>query len=116
LPDAVVAAIRIGVRQLSPTAQRVLTATAILGELVPPALLERVLSLPPTDVARALDELEWHRWVVAEPRGYSFVARIVRQVVEQDTVTPGQRRRVLEAAGRASSSTEPAGSRRRLPR
>ena len=117
LPDAVVAAIRIGVRQLSPTAQRVLTATAILGELVPPALLERVLSLPPADVARALDELEWHRWLVAEPRGYSFVARIVRQVVEQDTVTPGQRRRVLEAAGRTSPSpTEPPGSRRRLPR
>jgi len=117
LPDAVVAAIRIGVRQLSPTAQRVLTATAILGELVPPDLLERVLSLPPADVARALDELEWHRWLVAEPRGYSFVARIVRQVVEQDTVTPGQRRRVLEAAGRASTSPgEPPGSRRRLPR
>jgi DNA-binding SARP family transcriptional activator len=117
LPDAVVAAIRIGVRQLSPTAQRVLTATAILGELVPPALLERVLSLPPADVARALDELEWHRWLVAEPRGYSFVARIVRQVVEQDTVTPGQRRRVLEAAGRTSASpAEPPGSRRRLPR
>jgi DNA-binding SARP family transcriptional activator len=117
LPDAVVAAIRIGVRQLSPTAQRVLTATAILGELVPPDLLERVLSLPPPEVARALDELEWHRWLVAEPRGYSFVARIVRQVVEQDTVTPGQRRRVLEAAGQASTSPgEPPGSRRRLPR
>ena len=117
LPDAVVAAIRIGVRQLSPTAQRVLTATAILGELVPPALLERVLSLTAADVARALDELEWHRWLVAEPRGYSFVARIVRQVVEQDTVTPGQRRRVLEAAGQASTSpSEPPGSRRRLPR
>ena len=117
LPDAVVAAIRIGVRQLSPTAQRVLTATAILGELVPPSLLERVLSLPPADVARALDELEWHRWLVAEPRGYSFVARIVRQVVEQDTVTPGQRRRVLEAAGAGSApSSEPSGSRRRLPR
>jgi DNA-binding SARP family transcriptional activator len=117
LPDAVVAAIRIGVRQLSPTAQRVLSATAILGELVPPALLEAVLSLPPADVARALDELEWHRWLVAEPRGYSFVARIVRQVVEQDTVTPGQRQRVLEAADRVSNSPALASaSRRRLPR
>jgi DNA-binding SARP family transcriptional activator len=117
LPDAVVAAIRIGVRQLSPIAQRVLTATAILGELVPPALLESVLSLPASDVARALDELEWHRWLVAEPRGYSFVARIVRQVVEQDTVTPGQRQRVLEAADRVSPSPPGApASRRRLLR
>jgi DNA-binding SARP family transcriptional activator len=122
LPDAVVAAIRIGVRRLSPPAQRVLTATAVLGDLVPPALLERALSLEAEDVARALDELEWHRWLVAEPRGYSFVARIVRQVVERDIVTPGQRRRVLEAVGRVSASPgdalhrDAAPSRRRLPR
>ncbi len=117
LPDAVVAAIRIGVRRLSPPAQRVLAATAVLGDLVSPALLERALSLDAEDVARALDELEWHRWVVAEPRGYSFVARIVRQVVERDIVTPGQRRRVLEAVDRVSTSLgDPTRSRRRLPR
>ncbi len=122
LPDAVVAAIRIGVRRLSPPAQQVLTATAVLGDLVPPALLERALSLEAEDVARALDELEWHRWLVAEPRGYSFVARIVRQVVQRDIVTPGQRRRVLEAVNRLSASLEDtshhdaAPSRRRLPR
>ncbi len=117
LPDAVVAAIRIGVRRLSPPAQRVLAATAVLGDLVPPALLERALSLETEDVARALDELEWHRWLVSEPRGYSFVARIVRQVVERDIVTPGQRRRVLQAADRISTSpgSSPP-SRRRLPR
>jgi DNA-binding SARP family transcriptional activator len=117
LPDAVVAAIRIGVRRLSPPAQRVLAATAVLGDLVSPALLERALSLEAEDVARALDELEWHRWLVAEPRGYSFVARIVRQVVEQDIVTPGQRRRVLEAVDREPASVrDSAPSRRRLPR
>ena len=116
LPDAVVAAIRIGVRRLSPTAQRVLAATAVLGDLVPPALLERALSLETEDVARALDELEWHRWLVSEPRGYSFVARIVRLVVERDIVTPGQRRRVLEAVDRATTTPGSATSRRRLPR
>ena len=122
LPDAVVAAIRIGVRRLSPPAQRVLSATAVLGDLVLPALLERALSLETEDVGRALDELEWHRWLVAEPRGYSFVARIVRQVVERDIVTPGQRRRVLEAVDRVSGSLgdslhrDATPSRRRLPR
>ncbi|HEY5939549.1 MAG TPA: AAA family ATPase, partial [Gemmatimonadales bacterium] len=122
LPDAVVAAIRIGVRRLSPAAQRVLTASAVLGDLVPAALLERALSLETEDVGRALDELEWHRWLVAEPRGYSFVARIVRQVVERDIVTPGQRRRVLEAVDQipasqgASLHRDTAPSRRRLPR
>jgi DNA-binding SARP family transcriptional activator len=117
LPDAVVAAIRIGVRRLSPTAQRVLAATAVLGDLVPPGLLERALSRDAEDIARALDELEWHRWLVAEPRGYSFVARIVRQIVDRDIVTPGQRRRVLEAVDRVSTSVRDSGpSRRRLPR
>ena len=117
LPDAVVAAIRIGVRRLSPPAQRVLAATAVLGDLVPPSLLERALSLEAEEVTRALDELEWHRWLVAEPRGYSFVARIVRQAVERDIVTPGQRRRVLEAVDRISAApTDHTPSRRRLPR
>lgn len=117
LPDAVIAAIRVGVRRLSPPAQRVLAATAVLGDLVPPALLERALSLDAEEAARALDELEWNRWLVAEPRGYSFVARIVRQVVERDIVTAGQRRRVLEAVDRVPSSRgDSIRSRRRLPR
>ena len=98
LPDAVMAAIRIAYRRLSPAAQQVLLAAAVLGDLTTPTLLERALALSPDDVARALDELEWHRWLLAEPRGYSFVARIVRQVVERDLVTPGQRRRILEGA------------------
>jgi hypothetical protein len=100
LPDAVVAAIRIAVRRLSPAAQRALVAAAALGDLASPPVLERALGMDSEELGRALDELEWHRWLVAEPRGYSFVARIVRQVVERDMLTPGQRRRVLEAAGR----------------
>jgi DNA-binding SARP family transcriptional activator len=100
LPDAVVAAIRIGFRRLSPSAQRVLAAASVLGDLVPAALLEKALGLGPEEIALALDELEWHRWLMAEPRGYSFVARLVRRVVERDMLTPGQRRRVLEAVGR----------------
>jgi hypothetical protein len=95
----VVAAIRIGFRRLSPVAQRVLAAASVLGDLVPATLLERAVSLGPEETAIALDELEWHRWLMAEPRGYSFVARIVRRVVERDMVTEGQRRRVLMATG-----------------
>ncbi len=103
LPDAVVAAIRIGFRRLTPAAQRVLMAASVLGDLVPAAVLEQAVSLGPDETAIALDELEWHRWLVAEPRGYSFVARIVRRVVERDMVTAGQRHRVLDATGRAES-------------
>ena len=98
LPDAVVAAIRVAFRRLSPNAQRVLVSASVLGDLASPAVLARALEMEWDDLARALDELEWHRWLVAEPRGYSFAARIVRQIVQRDMVTPGQRRRVLEAA------------------
>jgi len=98
LPDAVVAAIRVAFRRLSPDAQRVLISASVLGDLASPAVLARALEMEGDGMARALDELEWNRWLVAEPRGYSFAARIVRQIVQRDMVTPGQRRRVLEAA------------------
>ena len=98
LPDAVVAAIRVAYRRLSPSAQRVLVAAAVLGDLATPARIERALSLDSREIDRALDELEWQRWLLAEPRGYTFVARIVRQVVERDMLTSGQRRRILEGA------------------
>ena len=96
LPDAVVAAIRVAYRRLSTDAQRVLAATSILGDRVPVARLVRALRIPETAVHEALDELEWHRWLASEPRGYGFVARIVRQVIERDMLTSGQRRRLLE--------------------
>ncbi len=105
LPDAVVAAIRVAYRRLSPAAQTVLVGAAVLGDLATPPLLQRAMGLDALDTARGLDELEWHRWLLAEPRGYSFVARIVRQVVERDLLTPGQRRRILEAAGRKSGAS-----------
>jgi hypothetical protein len=99
LPDAVVAAIRVAFRRLTPAAQRVLVSASVLGDLASPAVLERALEMDADTLGHALDELEWRRWLVAEPRGYSFAARIVRQVVQRDMVTPGQRRRVLEAVG-----------------
>jgi len=113
LPDAVVAAIRIGFRRLSPEAQQVLAAAAVLGDLVSPETLQRTLSSSPDETGRALDELEWHRWLVSEPRGYSFVARIVKQVVERDMLTLGQRRRVLEAAGQPAALKDSSSGRRR---
>jgi DNA-binding SARP family transcriptional activator len=97
LPDAIVAAIRIGFRRLSPDARSVLTAVAVLGDRVSPERAAGALGLPLDTVHQALDELEWHHWLVAEPRGYGFVARLVRRVVERDMLTPGQHRRLLEA-------------------
>jgi len=100
LPDAVVAAIRIGFRRLSPDAQRALAAAAVVGGRVSRETLGSGSGLHGEGLDAALDELEWQRWLAAEPRGYALVARIVRDVVERDMVTPGQRQRIVEAIGR----------------
>jgi len=99
LPDTVVAAIRVGFRRLSSDAQTALTAAAILGEPATASAIARATSLGGETLNGALDELEWQRWLVADPRGYSFVARVVREVVNRDMVTAGHRQRVQEAAG-----------------
>ena len=99
LPEGVVAAVRVGVRRLSADAQRVLIAAAVLGDRRPPAVLGRATGLEGPALAAALDELEWERWLTAEARGYDFVARIVREIVARDFVTPGQRSRIMQAVG-----------------
>ncbi len=98
LPDAVVAAMRIGYRRLGKDTQTVLAAASVLGERVDVALLAKVTALPTDRLADALDEAEWQRWLAADARGYTFVARIVRDCVAREMLTEGQRRRVLAAA------------------
>jgi predicted ATPase len=110
LPDTVVAAIRVGFRRLSSGAQRARAAASMLGDRISPELLGRVLELPPAEIASALDELEWHRWLAYDSRGYTFVARVVQKVVARDMLTPGQRQRVLEAAGLQRPSASAAGN------
>jgi len=102
LPDNVVAAIRINFRRLSAEAQRVLVAAAVLAGRVAGATLGRAAGVVGDALLQALDELEWQGWLAAEPRGYVFVARIVRDVIDRDMVTPGQRQRILELAGRSA--------------
>ena len=58
-------------------------------------VLAHVTELERRVVEEALDELEWQRWLVAEGRGYSFVARLVRRVLRRTCSHPGQRRRLL---------------------
>jgi hypothetical protein len=47
---------------------------------------------------RQLDVLEWERWLVPDALGYSFVARVPRDIVAQDMATEGQRQRFLNPA------------------
>jgi DNA-binding SARP family transcriptional activator len=97
LPDTVVAAVRTGYRRLSQPAQGVLAAAAALGGRVPSELLGRATGLAAADLAAALDELEWQRWLTSDPGGFAFVARVVERIIERDMLTPGQRRRIRAA-------------------
>jgi len=94
LPDGVIAAIRVGYRRLSDSAQRAMAAIAVLGELVEEDRVAAATGLARADLHAALDELEWQRWVVADARGYSCVAPVVRDVIAGDMVTKGQRERM----------------------
>ena len=94
LPDTITAAIRVGFRRLTPVAQHVLAVAAVLDDRAPLERLAHAAALPIGEVPAALDELEWHRWLICDSRGYTFVARLVRQVVLRDMLTPGQRRRI----------------------
>jgi DNA-binding SARP family transcriptional activator len=98
LPDAITAAIRVGVRRLSAAAQQAMIAVAVLGERVGAASIGRAAGLEGDALHAALDELEWQRWLVSEPRGYAFLARVMGDVVRRDMVTPGQRQRMIDAA------------------
>lgn len=99
LPDAIVAAIRVGFGGLGEDAREVLLAAVVLGPRVDAGTLAAATGLPPERLRPALDELEWSRWLASEPRGYAFVAALARDILERDMVTPGRRRAVQDAAG-----------------
>ncbi len=97
LPDAIVAAIRMGFRRLSAPSQRVLGGASILPTPTPIEALGAASALAGDDLDAALDELEWQRWLTADSRGYSFVAKIVREVITRDMLTEGQKERILSS-------------------
>jgi DNA-binding SARP family transcriptional activator len=97
LPETVVAALRVSFRRLSASAQVVLAAASVIGDRIDAGVLTIATELPLHDVREALDELEWHRWLAADLRGYAFAARIAREVIARDMVLEGQRQRILAA-------------------
>lgn len=97
LPETLVASVRVGFRVLTPDAQKTLAAVAVLDPPTPQERIGAATGLQGSGLETALDELEWERWLVADGRGYSFIAPLVREIVARDMVTPGQRQRVLDA-------------------
>src|SRR5438034_444187 len=96
LPPAVVGVICQRFRQLAPAAQQLLGAAAALAERAEAGQLAHATRLDRVAVEEGLDLLEWERWLVADARGYVFAAPIVRSVLLQEMVTPGQAKRYRE--------------------
>jgi DNA-binding SARP family transcriptional activator len=95
VPDSVSEAVRLVFRRLGEDSRQVAAAAAVLAERVDVDALAAGTALPMGAVETALDDLERRGWLVWESRGYSFAARLVREIVARDLLTPGQRRRVL---------------------
>jgi len=100
LPDAIIGAIRVGFRRLSGSAQDALVVAAVVDNPTSAERLGRGAGLEGNTLDAALDELEWQRWLIADKRGYSCVARIVREVIARDMVTEGQKQRIFERLSR----------------
>ena len=96
LPDAVVGAIRVGFRRQSQDAQQILRVAAVAGRRATHEQLQRGSGLAGAALDAALDEVEWDRWLTGDVRGYTFVARIVRDVILRDMVMEGQRVRIAQ--------------------
>jgi len=99
LPESIVAAIRVQFNCLSTQAAAALRAAAVLGGdgRLAAARIGRGARLDGPALDAALDELEWRSWLAADAQGYTFVARVVREVVDRDMVTEGERQRIKEA-------------------
>ena len=93
LPPAVLGTICLRFRELPDPVQHVLAAAATLGDRVHAGELARATELELGAVHQALDRLEWERWLQADARGYVFAAPIVRDILLQEMVSPGQARR-----------------------
>lgn len=103
LPRAAVFAIRVGFRALSHMAQELLRVAAVIGEPATVVALAAGTGRSESDLDDALDELEWQHWIEADTRGYTFAARIVREVILADLITPGHRERILQRLDRAEA-------------
>jgi predicted ATPase len=100
LPGSIVGALRVQFGCLSQTAATALKAAAVLSggdARVTAARIGKAARLEGAALDAALDELEWRRWLVADAQGYSFVARIVRDVVDRDMLKEGERQRIKQA-------------------
>ena len=90
LPDSLQGAINVGFGRLSSDAKTLLRVLAVLGDPCAAERLARGSDFPHSRLYKTLDDLEWQRWVVADARGYAYVARAIRDAVREKLVPKGE--------------------------
>ena len=98
MPTTLVIALRHHWHQLDADEQSLLQFLSVGSEPRSDTALEEFVPDPGVRLD-VLDQLELTRWLTSDSRGYSFASRIMRRIVAEDTMTPGQRRRVEGRVG-----------------
>ena len=62
----------------------------MLGDRISAEMIARATGLSTDRAESALDELEWQRWLASDRVAYSFIAGIVRRVIDQDLIPAGR--------------------------
>lgn len=96
LPDSLRGAINVAFGRLASDAKTVLRVVSVLGEPCSGARVGLGSELPPPRLDKALDYLEWKRWLVADARGYAFVARAIRDLIRARHVGKASAERIQE--------------------
>lgn len=94
LPDSLRGAINVAFGRLASDAKSVLRVVAVLGEPCSGDRVGQASELPPPRLDKALDYLEWRRWLVADARGYAFVARAIRDLIRERHVGKADSERI----------------------
>jgi hypothetical protein len=100
LPETVAAALRLRFRNLTDDAQAMLIVVAVVGGNESVTVLAKAADISLKRAERALDELEWQRWLAGDAHGYTFVTKLAGDIVLADMVTAGQKRRMQKRAAK----------------
>lgn len=98
LPTALLMALRHRWQRCASAEQQILQLVALGAEPIGERCLAELCD--GTDqIEPVLDRLEESQWLTSDNRGYRFASRTLRRFVADDTMTPGQRRRVQARVG-----------------
>ena len=106
LPDSLRDAVLARVRRAGPEVEGLLRAAATLGSAFGPAVLARLLDLPPEEVARRAEAAHRARLLVEAGAEFEFANDLVREILYRTTPLPTRTARHRRAAELLAANPE----------